>query len=79
MSYWVSLRNALMLTPIVATLGGVVFLFAAIFIVQDRRRAEATIECRSICLIGAIFKGESFFVDTSASDDLGLSEKMPYE
>jgi len=41
---WISLRNALFLTPMVATLGGVAFLCAAIFIVQDRRRAEAATE-----------------------------------
>jgi hypothetical protein len=34
-----------MLTPFVATMGAAAFLFAAIFIVKDRRRAEAIIEC----------------------------------
>ena len=34
-----------MLTPFVATLGAGAFLFAAVFIVTDRRRAEAAIEC----------------------------------
>ncbi|CAF1910868.1 unnamed protein product [Rotaria magnacalcarata] len=44
LTQWVSLRNALMLTPFIAALGGAAFLFAAMFIVQDRRRAEETIE-----------------------------------
>jgi hypothetical protein len=34
-----------MLTPFVATLGAAAFLFAALYILQDRRRAEETIEC----------------------------------
>ncbi|CAF4004426.1 unnamed protein product [Rotaria sp. Silwood2] len=45
---WKSLRNALMLTPIVASLGGIAFLVAAFFIVRDRREAEATIELMNI-------------------------------
>jgi len=32
----------------VATCGGAAFLFAAMFIIQDRRRAEATIDCKYI-------------------------------
>jgi len=36
-----------MLTPFVATLGAAAFLFAALYIIQDRRRAEAAIECTS--------------------------------
>ncbi|CAF1442017.1 unnamed protein product [Adineta steineri] len=44
LTQWVSLRNALMLTPFVATMGAAAFLFAAIFILQDRRRAQETIE-----------------------------------
>ncbi|CAF0942045.1 unnamed protein product [Rotaria sordida] len=48
LSNWVSLRNALMLTPFVAILGGAAFLFAAMFIIQDRRRAEETIESMKI-------------------------------
>jgi len=35
-----------MLTPIIAGLGGVAFLFAALFIVRDRRDAENNIECK---------------------------------
>ncbi|CAF4372001.1 unnamed protein product, partial [Adineta steineri] len=35
---------ALMLTPFVATMGAAAFLFVAIFILQDRRRAQETIE-----------------------------------
>lgn len=42
--HWESLRNGLLLTPAVACLGGIVFLFAAVFIVKDRRKAEASIE-----------------------------------
>jgi hypothetical protein len=34
-----------MLTPFVATLGAGAFLFAALYIIQDRRRAEAAVEC----------------------------------
>ncbi|UJR35533.1 hypothetical protein I4U23_028287 [Adineta vaga] len=45
---YIALRNALMLTPFVATFGGAAFLCAAIFIVQDRRRAEQTIESMKI-------------------------------
>ncbi|CAF0865140.1 unnamed protein product [Adineta ricciae] len=41
---WIALRNALMITPFVATVGGAAFLFAAVFIIRDRRRAEQTIE-----------------------------------
>ncbi len=37
-----------MLTPFVATLGAAAFLFAALYIIQDRRRAEAAMECTSI-------------------------------
>jgi hypothetical protein len=37
-----------MITPFVATLGAGAFLFAAVFIVDDRRRAEITIECMYI-------------------------------
>ncbi|CAF3386766.1 unnamed protein product [Rotaria sp. Silwood1] len=48
LTQWISLRNALMLTPFVATLGGAAFLFAAIYIIQDRRRAEDTIESMKI-------------------------------
>ncbi|CAF3251391.1 unnamed protein product [Rotaria socialis] len=48
LTQWVSLRNALMLTPFVAALGGAAFLFAAMFIIQDRRRAEETIESMKI-------------------------------
>jgi hypothetical protein len=47
----VALRNALMLTPFVATLGAAAFLFSAIYIVEDRRRAEAAIECMYILSI----------------------------
>lgn len=36
-----------MLAPIVATFGGLAFLFAALFIAKDRRQAEATIESKS--------------------------------
>jgi hypothetical protein len=45
------------LTPIVAGVGGVIFLLAALFIVRDRRNAEADIEGRgrrperSICVL----------------------------
>jgi len=41
---WSSLRNGLLLTPIVGALGGLAFLIAALFIVQDRRRADESIE-----------------------------------
>jgi hypothetical protein len=33
-----------MLTPFVATLGAAAFLFAALYILKDRRRAEDTIK-----------------------------------
>lgn len=36
---WTSLRNGLILTPSVATLGGIAFLLAAFFIINDRREA----------------------------------------
>ncbi|CAF1296126.1 unnamed protein product [Adineta ricciae] len=42
--HWESLRNGLLLTPAVACLGGIAFLFAAAFIVKDRRAAEVAIE-----------------------------------
>ncbi|CAF1065589.1 unnamed protein product [Rotaria sordida] len=45
---WKSLRYALLLTPAVASFGGIVFLVAALFIVRDRREAEATIESMNI-------------------------------
>jgi len=41
---WSSLRNGLMITPIVGAMGGLAFLIAALFIVQDRRRADESIE-----------------------------------
>jgi len=44
LSEWLALRNALMLTPFVATLGAAAFLFAALYIIQDRRCAEETME-----------------------------------
>jgi hypothetical protein len=37
-----------MLTPCVAAFGGVAFLFAAIYIVRDRRQAEVDMQCMSI-------------------------------
>lgn len=41
---WIALRYGLLITPFVSLLGGVAFLIAAIFIVDDRLRAENSIE-----------------------------------
>lgn len=41
---WIALRDALMITPFIATLGGAAFLFAALYIVQDRRKADLTVQ-----------------------------------
>ncbi|CAF0890824.1 unnamed protein product [Rotaria sp. Silwood1] len=45
---WQALRNALMLTPTVACCGGIAFLIAALFIIRDRREAEATIQLMNL-------------------------------
>ncbi|CAF1015428.1 unnamed protein product [Adineta steineri] len=55
---WSSLRNALLLTPLVAIVGGICFLIAAIFIVQDRREAEIGIEYMN--------SGDTFRMDESS-------------
>lgn len=35
-----------MITPFIATLGGAAFLFAALYIIQDRRKADVTVQCK---------------------------------
>jgi len=45
---WTSLRNGLLLTPAVSALGGIAFLIAAFYIVQDRRDAEDNIQSVNI-------------------------------
>jgi hypothetical protein len=45
---WQSMRNGLMLTPCVATFGGIAFILASIFIIQDRRQTEVLISSRLI-------------------------------
>lgn len=66
-----------MLTPFVATMGGAAFLFAAIFIVKDRRRAEQTIECTySIVAVGVMrLETTSICVALRVSNDYRLGTK----
>jgi hypothetical protein len=50
-----------MLTPFVATLGAAAFLFAALYIIEDRRRAERAIECTSIFFFHLKLFSKEFF------------------
>jgi hypothetical protein len=72
---WTSLRNGLLITPCVAALGGVAFLIASIFIVQDRGKAEVATLCTYLLFSVVLIDTHLFFIAIEASDNFGMAEK----
>ena len=73
---WTSLRNGLMLTPVLAALGGIAFLIAAIFIIQDRREAYVAMKGKLSFILEESIRKMRIRLAMDGTNQFGLAESI---